>query len=113
MVFKKIILLLLFISIKTFAQESKPNDVLENRNQILKKLPQYTCNEEGLVVVEIIVDKKGTVIDAHVKEKESTSTAECLKKEAIKAAYNTRWSPCSTCNEKQIGTVRYNFSLKD
>jgi len=109
----KIIVSALFLfSFKIFAQESKPIDVLENRNQLANKIPQYTCNEEGLVVVEIIVDKKGIVIDAYVKEKESTTTAECLIKEAIKAAYHTRWSPCSTCNEKQIGTVRYNFDLK-
>ena len=86
---------------------------LGNRKALSKPSPAYNCNEEGVVVVQITVDKNGTVIEAKPGARGTTNTATCLASQAKIAAMKTRWEASPTGAEKQVGTIRYNFSLKD
>lgn len=86
---------------------------LSGRKALTKPSPNYNCNEEGVVVVQITVDKNGNVVDAKPGARGTTNSATCLTSQARIAAMNTKWSASPTGAEKQVGTIRYNFSLKD
>lgn len=87
------------------------NYQLGNRKPLNRPKPNYICNEEGLVVVNIEVDTQGKVIKAVAGVKGSTNTAICLLSQAKEAALNTRWQPDANAPSKQIGTIKYRFSL--
>jgi len=84
---------------------------LGNRKPLSRPKPDYICNEEGLVVVSIEVDINGRVIKATPGVKGSTNTAQCLLSQAKEAALKTRWQPDTKAPSKQVGTIKYRFSL--
>ncbi|VAW25972.1 putative TonB-dependent receptor [hydrothermal vent metagenome] len=84
---------------------------LGNRKPINRPKPNYICNEEGLVVVSIEVNTYGKVIKATPGVKGSTNTAQCLLIQAKEAALKTRWQPDTNAPSKQVGTIKYRFSL--
>ncbi|HKJ06649.1 MAG TPA: hypothetical protein VJ970_04200 [Flavobacteriaceae bacterium] len=85
--------------------------LLGNRKPLSKPKPDYICNEEGIVVVNIEVDVNGRVLKAVPGVRGSTNTASCLLSQAKEAALKTRWQPDAKAPSKQIGTIRYRFSL--
>jgi colicin import membrane protein len=84
---------------------------LGNRKPISRPKPDYICDEEGLVVVSIEVNVYGKVINATPGIKGSTNTAACLLSQAKEAALKTTWQPDSNAPSKQIGVIKYRFSL--
>jgi outer membrane biosynthesis protein TonB len=86
---------------------------LNGRKALSKPQPAYNCNEEGIVVVQITVDKNGNVTDAKPGARGTTNPANCLASQAKIAAMNTKWNASPDGTEKQVGTIKYNFSLKD
>lgn len=84
---------------------------LGNRKPLSRPKPNYICNEEGLVVVSIEVDVNGRVIKATAGVKGSTNTAQCLLSQAKEAALKTKWSADAKAPSKQVGTIKYKFSL--
>lgn len=86
---------------------------LGNRKAIAKPKPDYNCNEEGNVYVEISVDKNGRVISARPGVKGTTNSAPCLLESAKKAALKTKFSADSKAPVKQVGLIIYNFSLSE
>ncbi|NEW80354.1 MAG: energy transducer TonB [Gelidibacter sp.] len=84
---------------------------LGNRKPISRPKPDYICDEEGLVVVSIEVNVSGKVINATPGIKGSTNTAACLLSQAKEAALKTTWQPDANAPSKQIGVIKYRFSL--
>ncbi len=84
---------------------------LGNRKPLNKPKPAYICNEEGLVVVRVEVNVSGKVIKATPGVKGSTNTAECLISQAKEAALKTMWQSDTNAPSKQVGTIKYRFSL--
>ncbi|SDY03127.1 outer membrane transport energization protein TonB [Lutibacter oricola] len=84
---------------------------LGNRKPLSKPKPKYDCDEEGLVVVRIEVDRNGKVIKASPGAKGTTNTAQCLLSQAKLAALKTKWNADSKAPSKQFGTIKYRFSL--
>lgn len=84
---------------------------LGNRKALSRPKPAYNCNEEGLVIVAIEVDRNGKVIKATPGVKGSTNTAACLLTQAKIAAMKTKWQADSKAGSKQIGIIKYRFSL--
>lgn len=84
---------------------------LGNRKPLNKPKPNYICDEVGVVVVQIEVDRTGNVINAVAGVKGTTNSAECLKSEAKIAALKTTWQPDPNATSKQIGYIRYRFSI--
>ena len=84
---------------------------LKNREPKYRPKPDYICDEEGLVVVQIEVDVNGRVTKATAGVKGSTTTAACLLLQAKEAALKTTWQPDSKAPSKQVGTIKYRFSL--
>jgi outer membrane biosynthesis protein TonB len=87
------------------------NYQLGNRKAVSKPAPKYLCNEQGTVVVQIAVDRNGTVISANPGVKGTDNTAKCLLDQARIAAMNTKWQSDNTAPDKQIGKIIYNFKL--
>ena len=73
--------------------------------------PDYLCQEQGTVVVQIAVDRNGKVISANPGVRGTTNTAKCLLDQAKIAAMNTKWQSDNTAPDKQTGKIIYNFKL--
>lgn len=69
------------------------------------------CNESGMVIVEIAVNREGNVVEAKPGAKGSTNTAACLLEPAKKIALSHKWRPDPNAPTKQIGFVKVNFKL--
>lgn len=69
------------------------------------------CNQEGIVVVRITVNKLGNVINAEPGVKGTTNTHPCLLAPAKKTALMHEWYPDSKAPEQQIGFVVIQFKL--
>lgn len=69
------------------------------------------CNQEGVVVVRIVVNNQGQVIEANPGVKGSTNVHPCLLEPARKTAFLHRWSPDANAPSKQVGFVVINFKL--
>lgn len=84
---------------------------LKGRTLLSTGKVQQDCNEEGRVVVRIVVDKKGNVIDALAGVKGTTNTHPCLLEPAKKTALMYHWKFDSEAPSRQIGFVVINFKL--
>ncbi len=87
------------------------NYILAGRKALSKPIEQPDCQEEGIVVVRITVDKNGKVINAIPGVKGSNNTAACLLKPAKEAALRTTWNADDKAPVNQTGTIIYKFSL--
>ncbi|WP_238841578.1 MULTISPECIES: energy transducer TonB family protein [Proteiniphilum] len=72
--------------------------------------PRYNVNDYGTVVVNIIVDPSGNVIDA-VIGRGTTADNATLRNEALRAAKSTKFNAINSANN-QKGTITYQFKLK-
>lgn len=85
---------------------------LGNRKALNKPQPNYTCQEQGRVAVQVTVDRNGNTISVTPGVQGTTNTAKCLLDQARIAAMNTKWSPAdSNAPETQVGKIIYTFSL--
>ncbi len=84
---------------------------LKGRGKPTKKKFKQNCNESGRVIVKIVVDKSGKVIEAEPGVKGTTSTAKCLLDPAKKIALSYKWRADSKAPTRQIGFVIVNFNL--
>ncbi len=87
------------------------NYQLSGRKFLSTPSPQYTCNEQGTVVVQITVDKNGKVIQAQPGIRGTTNAAKCLLDQAKIAALNTVVNSSEDAPEKQVGKIIYTFKL--
>ncbi len=63
------------------------------------------------MVVKIVVDRNGRVIDAEPGVKGTTNSNPCLLEPARKTALLHRWNPDPKAPSQQIGFVVVNFKL--
>ncbi|WP_343485448.1 energy transducer TonB [Allomuricauda sp. d1] len=84
---------------------------LSGRSLASKGKVQQECNEDGRVVVKIVVDRNGKVVQATPGVKGTTNNAACLLEPARKTAMMHRWNPDSKAPAQQIGFVVVNFKL--
>ncbi len=73
--------------------------------------PAYRSNDEGKVVVEIVVDKYGKVTNARVLSKGTTIQNTALWNVATDAALKARFNENTSAAATQVGTITYYFSL--
>jgi len=89
------------------------NYQLGNRKPKSPPKPIYDGDDQGIVVVRIIVDRSGKVIYAEPGVKGSTTTDLQLLKRAKEAALNTSWQSDESAPEKQEGRIVYNFTIEN
>lgn len=69
------------------------------------------CNEEGRVVVEVHVNRQGSVTNA-IAGKKGTTGDICLYEAAKKTALSYKWPPDNKAPVKQVGFVIVDFSVR-
>ena len=74
-------------------------------------MPEYNKQEEGTVVVEVIVDKDGKVTQAVAGVKGTTTPDESLRRAAREAALKARFEPKPSVPFQQ-GKITYKFRLQ-
>ncbi|WP_034041561.1 energy transducer TonB [Wocania ichthyoenteri] len=84
---------------------------LNGRGRASYKTLKQDCNESGMVIVRIVVNKNGNVVEATPGVKGTTNTAQCLLEPAKKIALSHKWPADSKAPAKQIGFVKVNFKL--
>jgi membrane protein involved in colicin uptake len=83
---------------------------LNHRGKPSSTIFEQDCNEYGVVVVRIEVDRSGKVIKATPGVKGSTNTAACLIDPAKKIALSFKWPADKNAPLRQIGFVSINFN---
>lgn len=89
------------------------NYQLGGRKALGKPKRQQECNESGVVVVRIEVDRSGKVIKAIPGVRGSTNTNACLTEPAKAAALATKFNSDANAPSKQTGKIVYRFSLSN
>ncbi len=89
------------------------NYQLGGRKALNKEKFVQDCNEAGIVVVSIEVDRSGKVISATPGVRGTTNNSRCLTDPARRAALATKFNPDEKAPAKQIGKIIYNFSLSE
>jgi|WetSurSiteA1Bulk_404760.scaffolds.fasta_scaffold05316_3 outer membrane biosynthesis protein TonB len=85
---------------------------LNGRNPLHLQKPEFNILKEGIVVVEITVDRSGKVISATPGFKGSTLVDNTLYAAAKKAALESKFNLKSDAPERQVGTITYHFKLQ-
>lgn len=85
---------------------------LSGRGQVSIPKPDYNTQEEGKVVVSIIVNRKGEVVKATAGARGTTTTSSTLLEKAEQAAYKARFTKSPSAPEQQRGTITYVFVLE-
>jgi hypothetical protein len=84
---------------------------LNGRGAASFKKYEQQCNEYGLVVVKIEVNRQGNVVKAEPGVRGTTNTDPCLLEPAKKIALSHKWPADSNAPERQIGFVSINFDI--
>ena len=86
---------------------------LNGRSLVGNSSVKQDCNEEGRVVVKIVVDRTGKVISAEPGVKGTTNTNPCLLKPAELTARSHKWKADPNAPSQQVGFVVVNFKLRE
>ena len=81
---------------------------LDGRKASTLSIPAYRCMGAGMVTVIITVDNSGKVINAQIQDLAS-STDQCLRNFAIRAARLSKFSASPSAPARQIGDIVYQF----
>lgn len=87
--------------------------LLGGRKAIVKKIIVQDCNQEGIVVVDIDVDRNGNVTKAIPGVRGTTNNSKCLLDPAKQAAIETKFNSDSDAPSRQMGRIIYRFSLSE
>ncbi len=85
---------------------------LDGRNPESLPLPEYNVQQQGLVVVEVTVNRDGEVISARAGVRGTTNQHEELLKAAKDAAEKARFDVSRDAPASQRGTITYRFRLE-
>ena len=84
---------------------------LDGRTSLSLPKPYYPGNEEGVVVVQVTVDKMGGVTKAEAGVRGSNTTDPGLIASAKKAALQAKFNVDNNAPAFQVGTITYRFRL--
>lgn len=84
---------------------------LNGRGRPTREIFKQDCNEYGVVVVQIKVNRNGEVISAIPGAKGTTNSHPCLIEPAKKIALSHKWPADSNAPSEQVGFVSINFEV--
>lgn len=93
---------------KVYSGPSVLSYTLDGRKASKLPIPAYRCYAGGEVTVIIVVNPQGSVIGAEVKD-DISSTDQCLRSFAVRAARLSKFSQSSTAPARQTGEIVYRF----
>ncbi len=81
----------------------------------ISRLPSFEddFNENAKVAIDVKVDGNGTVISATYQPKGSTTSDGGMRSIAIQKARQIKFTPSASGGEESIGTIIFNFRLKN
>lgn len=82
---------------------------LKDRYHLNLPIPIYKCENAGLIVMDIIVDRSGEIKDYKYNDAESSTADACLLEAAIDAVKRTSFNPDPSAVNKQAGSITYQF----
>ncbi len=85
---------------------------LTGRNWLAKPSISDNSQEQGKVVIDIVVDKYGKVLSANGPGRGSTTTSSNLVRKAKEAALKAKFSASDKGVEEQKGSITFNFILR-
>jgi colicin import membrane protein len=85
---------------------------LAGRTALSLPHPKYDYQEEGIVVVEVTVDRTGKVVSAREGVRGSTTLNADLRRVARDAALLAKFDVKPDAPNVQVGTITYNFKLR-
>jgi hypothetical protein len=85
---------------------------LNGRNPVYLQKPEFRIQKDGIVVVEITVNRSGKVVSATPGKQGSTITDATLYNAARKAALESKFNLKEDAPELQVGTITYHFRLQ-
>jgi colicin import membrane protein len=89
-----------------------PGFSLEGRDGVYVPDPSLNYQRQGIVVVEILVDRNGNVVSAREGIKGSTTMDVTLLRLAKEAALKSRFTSKSDAPVHQKGTITYYFTIR-
>ncbi|NRR93480.1 energy transducer TonB [Winogradskyella undariae] len=84
---------------------------LGGRGKPSRQIFEQNCNEYGLVVVRIEVNRQGKVVNAEPGIRGTTNTHPCLLEPAKKIAMSHKWPVDNDAPATQVGFVSINFDV--
>lgn len=84
---------------------------LPGRTDSYLHVPAYQCQNAGMVVVGIVVNRNGKVISASI-DKTTSSDDPCIGEMAVKAALSSSFNTSSSAPDRQRGTITYTFQAQ-
>ena len=85
---------------------------LEGRNRVFMPLPIYKCPGGGKVVILIVVDPYGDVVETKIDTQQSGTLDYCLAEAAEEAARRTKFNKDRTAPARQNGSITYIFQAQ-
>ncbi len=82
---------------------------LKGRAERYIHAPAYVCKGSGLVVVNVVVDRDGTVRKAELDMNRTNTPDECMLDHALRSAQSARFAAYSSAPDKQGGAIYYRF----
>jgi len=82
---------------------------LPGRYHIELPIPIYKCEGSGTVVINIIVNQKGYIVDFEQDIDNSSAEDPCLADAAAEALKKTRFNPDNLAEQRQSGTITFHF----
>jgi hypothetical protein len=92
-----------------YTYSNRNNSGLNDRSLANQVEINANCNDEGIIIIEIKVNKKGNVTNAKFSPRGSNTTSKCLQEVVIKSAYKYKWNEDPKAPESQIGFLVFNF----
>jgi hypothetical protein len=92
-----------------YTNSNRNNSGLNDRSLANQVEINANCNDEGIIILEIKVNKKGIVTNVKFSPRGSNTTSKCLQEAAIKSAYKYKWNEDPKAPESQIGFLVFNF----
>jgi hypothetical protein len=83
---------------------------LNGRGKATYKKQEGCENEYGTIIVQIVVNREGKVVEATPGIRGSSNITACLKDVAKKIALSYKWPPDYNAPARQYGKVRINFT---
>ncbi len=84
---------------------------LSGRDKVAGRGVVQDCNETGVVIVEIHVDRSGKVVNAFPGQKFTSNKAQCLLDAAKKSAMTYKFTPAEEAKDIQIGFIKVVFKV--
>ena len=104
---------------KESSKENKPSNYqgatyihffLKNRHKVKIPIPTYQCETFGKVILDIVVNRDGKVINATITS--ASTNDDCLRQAALRSAKKARFNASYKALDKQKGSVTYIFEAQ-